>query len=195
MPHNHDAGQNIKDLPYFQLNLCFSIFIILAQLAGWFFSGSHALLADTFHVAIHAVTEVVVILALFTASEKADKIGSWLITVLLLFLVVGVLFGAYKRYMEPKEIETSFMLAATSAGLFGNVAQRFIVRGRGLGFESADRYKLCMDTDIYSSIGVLAGVGILYFRPSWLIVDTLIAFTIAGWILWKVLKMSKKSHC
>lgn len=192
MPYDHDAGQNIKDLPYFQLNLCFSVFIILVQLVGWFFSGSQALLADTVHVSIHAVTELVVIVAILSTSEKADKIGSWLITILLLFLVLSVLFGAYKRLVDPKEIETSFMFAATIAGLLGNTAQRFIVRGRGLGFESAERYKLCLDTDIYSSLGVLIGVGILYFRPTWIIVDTLIAFAIAAWVLLKVSKMSKR---
>ena len=196
MPHHHhDGAHGAEDLPYFQLNLCFSVFIILAQLAGWFFSGSQALLADTLLVAIHAVTEVAVILALFTANEKADKIGSWLITILLLFLVLSVLFGAYERYADPKEIEWVVMFVATLAGLAGNAAQRFIVRGRGLGFESASRYKLCLDTDIYSSLGVLAGAGMLYFRPTWLIVDTLIAFAIAVWVLLKVAKMSKKSHC
>lgn len=196
MPHHHhDGAHGAEDLPYFQLSLCFSVFIILVQLVGWFFSGSQALLADTGHLLIHAVTEIIVIAAILKNSERADWLGSLLITVLLLFLVASLIWGAYKRYIDPREIETPIMFAATIAGLAGNIAQRLIVRRRGLGYKSATRYKQCLDTDIYSSLGVLASAVIIYFNPAWLIVDTSIAFAIAGWIMWKVLKMSEKSHC
>jgi len=194
LPHEHRHGQNLKDLPYFQINLCFSLFILLVQLVGGIYSGSRALLADTGHVAIHAATEVIVITALFTGNKKADEFGSWLITALLFLLVGGILWGAYKRYVDPKEIEAPIMLAATIAGLLGNIAQRYVVRGRGLACESAGKYKLCLDTDIYSSLGVLAGAGIIYFNPAWLAVDTLIAFGIAGWICLKIIKMKQPRH-
>ena len=191
MPHFHGSGQNLKDLPYFQLSFCFSVFIFLVQLAGGIFSGSRALLADTGHVAIHGVTEIAVIIALWKGSKKSDEVGSRLITALLFLLVAGLVWGAYERYINPKEIEAPIMLAATIAGLLGNTTQRFIVRGRGLECLSASRYKLCLDTDIYSSVGVLIGAVIIYFNPAWLLVDTAIAFAIAFWVVWKITRMSK----
>ncbi len=194
MSHEHRHQQNLEDLPYFQLNLCFSIFILLVQLIGGIYSGSRALLADTMHVAIHTATEMVVIFVLLTGSKKADKFGSWLITALLFLLVGGMVWGAYERYMNPKEIGASIMLVATIAGLLGNIAQRFIVRGRGLACESAEKYKWCLDTDIYSSLGVLTVPAIIFFNPAWIFVDTLIAFAIAGWIVFKVFKMKQPCH-
>ncbi|MEK7566874.1 MAG: cation transporter [Patescibacteria group bacterium] len=195
MPHDHDIKRASGDLFYFQLNLCFSVFILLVQLAGGIYSGSWALIADTGHVAIHGATEVVVILAIWTGSKKADKFGSWLITALLFFLVAGLIWGAYQRYLEPNGIEAPIMFAATLIGLLGNTVQRFVVRNRGLGSISASKYKLCLDTDIYSSIGVLIGAVAIYFNPTWLIVDTAIAFAIAGWVVWKVIKMSRTHSC
>lgn len=191
--HNHEIGQNPRDLPYFCINFCFSAFIILVQFAGWFFSGSQALLADTAHVSVHAATEVMVIIAIYTGSKKIDKIGSWLIVLLLLlFMVPWLVWEAWERYLKPEDIAAPIMLGATVLGLLGNAAQRLIVRGRGLSIKSADRYKVCLDTDIYSSLGVLFGAGIIYFNPAWVAVDTLIAFAIAVWVIWKVTKMSKR---
>jgi len=192
LPHRHDHAQNSADLPFFQLNLFISVFILLVQLAGGIFSGSKALIADTAHVGIHLSTEIMVVMVLFSGNKKWDIIGSKLITFLLLaVLLPWLVWEAYQRYLEPKTIDGPIMLAAASAGLLGNVAQRLIVRGRGLACESAGKYKLCLDTDIYSSLGVLAGAAIIFFNPAWLFVDTLIAFAIAGWVVWKITKMSK----
>lgn len=191
MPHEHDAARNLKDLPYFRLNLCLSALIILIQLTGGILSGSKALIVDTAHVFTHAATEVLVIIALWTGSKKIDKVGSRLIIFLLLFLFVPwLMWEAVERYLKPESIIAPIMFWATILGLLGNAAQRFIVRGRGLSSKSADRYKLCLDTDIYSSLGVLLGAIIIYFNPAWLIVDTLIAFAIAVWIIRKVIKMA-----
>ena len=195
MSHRHDHAQNSADLPFFQLNLFISVFILLVQLAGGIFSGSKALIADTAHVGIHLSTEIMVVMVLFSGNKKWDIIGSKLITFLLLaVLLPWLVWEAYQRYLEPKTIDGPIMLAAASAGLLGNVAQRLIVRGRGLAYESAGKYKLCLDTDIYSSLGVIAGAVVIYANPSWVIADTVIAFAVAIWMVIKVCKMEQPRH-
>ena len=190
MPDEDGAERTLKDLPYFLLNLCFSGFIILIQLAGGIYSGSQALIADTAHVFVHASTEVVVILSLWSGSKKLDRLGSWLIVLLLLALLVPwLIWSAYQRYLNPEGIAAPLMFGATLVGLLINIAQRLIVRGRGLSSKSVAKYKLCLNTDIYSSLGVLAGAAMIYLNPAWLIADTILALLIAVWVILKALKM------
>ena len=196
MPHENDAAQNFKDLFWFRLNLGLTALIILVQLLGGIYSGSQALIADTVHVFVHAITEIIVIFTLWSGSKKLDRVGSWLIVLLLLGLLLPwLIWEAWERYLHPQDIVAPLMLTASLIGLLVNGVQRLIVRGRGLSSKSVARYKVCLDTDIYSSLGVLIGAGIIYFHPAWLIIDTVIAFLIAGLVIWKVTTMSKISKC
>lgn len=161
---------------------------MVAELVGGWLSGSLALLAD----AGHMLTDVLALLVAFTAvvlsNRPADDrrtygyrrleiLAALLNGVALVALSGTILYEATHRWMEPRVIHVPIMGGVAVVGLGANLVSLMLLRGgrENLNVRGAFLHVL---GDTLSSVGVLAGAGIIAWT-GWQRIDPLLSVAIA----------------
>ncbi len=164
---------------------------------AYLFTGSVGLFSDAAESGVNLVAAVGAFLALRTAARppdeehafghtKAEYFSSALESVLIIVAALGIAVTAIVRLLEPRPLENvglGLAITLVAAGVNGGVGLFLLRGGRRLRSEAlrADGHHLL--TDVWTSVGVVAGV-FLVWLTGWLVLDPLIALVVAGNIAW-----------
>ncbi len=174
--------------------LTFAIFCFEA--AGGWIAGSLALLSDAGHMfsdvfALFLSWMALRIATLPSTSTKTYgyhrlEIFAALINGLLLLGMAGtILFEAFERFQNPREVQTGIVLLVGGIGLATNLAVIYFLKEPGL--QSGDLnvksalYHVLGDT--LASLGVIAGALVMQWT-GWFWVDALVGAAIACLLIW-----------
>ncbi len=170
-----------------------TIGVLGLQLAGGWLTGSLALLAD----AAHLFTDVAALTLAYAGvalSERAptrrhtfglaraEILAAFVNAQLLLVASGGILFEAWRRFHDPRAIQTQQMLWIATAGLAANIAAVAMLHGgrhASLGLRAA---YLEVMTDALGSVAVIVGA-IVMGRTRWYGLDAILSAAIALLIL------------
>ncbi|HEY50798.1 MAG TPA: cation transporter [Dehalococcoidia bacterium] len=175
--------------------------ILAVELVGGFLSHSLALLSDAGHV----FADVIALSLSWYGVRQAERPASSRMTygyhrvgvlvalfnaVSIFAIAVVIFYEAYRRWLQPPEVNSPLMLAAALVGLVVNVFIAFWLRGEqqsNLNVRSAFWHVL---GDALASVGVIIGA-IIIMLTGWFIVDPIISVLI-GFIItfaaWRILK-------
>jgi len=124
--------------------------------------------------------------------QRAEIVAALMNLTILLVVSLYLLFEAFWRIAEPKEVVGWIIIVVAGGALFIDTATAFItfkMSKTSLNMKAAFLHNL---TDALGSLGViLAGALIILYQLYW--IDTLIAFVIAGFVLWQALKILPKT--
>src|SRR5262249_34649643 len=187
-----------------------SIFVAVANLglksAAYGVTGSVGLLADAGESIVNLLAAVAALVALWYAGrpadvehtyghEKIEYFSSGLEGMLILIAAAGIAWFAVRRLFVPQALESldigsAFTLAASLLTL---VVGRRLVRvgrqARSIALE-ADGHHLM--TDVYTSAGVLIGLGLVWLtKLAW--IDSAAALLVAADIAWTALGLIRRS--
>jgi cobalt-zinc-cadmium efflux system protein len=157
--------------------LLITLSIMVAEIAGGWLSGSLALLADAGHMLTDVAGIGLAMFAIRIAARPADEertfgmyraeILAAVINAVLLFAVAAfVLFEAWRRFVDPPEVDGGLMLVVATAGLIGNAislrllhdAQRQSLNMRGVYIEVLG--------DLLGSLAVVVAAGVVALTDS-----------------------------
>jgi cobalt-zinc-cadmium efflux system protein len=199
--HQHDLRGASRRSLWAALALITSY--MLVEVGGGLISHSLALLADAGHMATDAATIGLALLAMWMATRPASfkrtfgfyrtEILAALLNALSLWLVAAwIFFEAYRRFLNPPQVQGELMLSVGLVGLLVNLAAAWVLyrsAGESLNVEGAFLHVL---GDLLGSIAVVAG-GLLIITLSWYIADPIFGVVIgiiilfsSGRLLWKV---------
>lgn len=187
-----------------------SIFIGLAVLGlktlAWWLTGSVALLSDALESTVNVATAIAALVAIRVAAKPADRghpyghhkaefFSAVLEGVMIIIAALLIMREAWHGLMAPQVIEAPVLglLINGGAGAINAVwASVLISRGRALKSPAltADGHHLM--TDVWSSVGVIAGV-ILAVVTGWTILDPILAGLVGLNILWQGWKVTANS--
>ena len=195
--HSPASANKKKLLIVFSLTLLY----LAAEVVGGLLTGSLALLAD----AGHMLTDVIGIgMALFAIrfaerpATPARTYGFYRVEILaavanavvLIGVSLYILYEAYRRFLNPPEVQSGAMIIVAAIGLIVNVAGMLILRE---GSEESLNMKGAyfeVFSDMLTSIGVIIA-GIIMMTTGWYYADPLISAGIGLFILprtWKLLR-------
>ena len=179
--------------------------ILVVELVGGFLSHSLALLSDAGHV----FADIIALSLSWYGVRQAERPASSRMTfgyhrvgvIIALFnafsifaIAVVIFFEAYRRWLQPPEVNGPLMLAAALVGLSVNIFIAFWLRKEqrsNLNVRSAFWHVL---GDALASIGVIIGA-IIIMLTGWFIVDPIISVLI-GFIItfaaWRILREGLK---
>ena len=177
-----------------------SIFFVV-EVIGGIISGSLSLLGDAGHM-LRDVLALFISLSAINIAKKLPtitktfgyhrtEIFAALINGVLLIVTSGwIFFEAYKRFFEPKPIESITMFAVALIGLLVNLYVAFKLHGsHDLNVKSAFMHVI---TDTFSSIAVIfASVWIFFTNQT--IIDPILGIVIAVFILFSAFLIMKDS--
>lgn len=177
----------------------------MKSLAYWM-TGSVALLSDALESTVNVATALAALIAIRVAARPADDnhpyghhkaefFSAVLEGVMIVLAAILILREAALGILAPRAIDAPIegiviVLAATA--LNGWWARMLVTRGRLQKSPALVADGKHLATDVVSSVGVVAGIG-LAMLTGWWILDPLLAALVAGNILWSGSKVIKES--
>ncbi|HOK57888.1 cation diffusion facilitator family transporter [Methanothrix sp.] len=174
----------------FALAMILTVSILIAELAGSWWTGSLALLSDAAHVFLDLFALGLSWFAIRISALPASERYSYgfhrfeVVAALANGLTLGcvalvVLIEAYRRLLEPEPVKGLDLLLIASFGLFVNLFVAFVLsrdgHGEDLNLRSAILHVL---GDAAASLGVIAAAVVIW-RTGWYTADSIISVLIS----------------
>ena len=200
-PHQH--GHRAASRRSLTTALVLTMVYMVAEIIGGLAAGSLALIADAVHMFADAAAIGLALLAMWISGRPVsitrtfgfqrteilaallNALGIWLIT-------AWIFFEAYRRFMDPPEVQGTLMLIVGAGGLVINIIVAWALHRSARESLNVEGAFLHVMGDLLGSIGVIvAGVLIAVF--GWFVVDAIFSIVIGVLILissmrliWKV---------
>jgi cation diffusion facilitator family transporter len=199
--------QNHPSLTRFAwLSISAAIATIALKTAAYFLTGSVGLLSDALESVVNLVGAMMALAMLTIAARPADEdhtyghskaeyFSSGVEGTLILIAAASIIATAIPRLLTPKPIEQLGLGLAVSvvASLINLIVARILLKAsksyNSITLE-ADAHHLM--TDVWTSVGVLAGVGLVALT-GWERLDPIVAFIVAANIIWSGVRIVRMS--
>ena len=202
MKHYKYQAQSRKTLI---TSIILTSFFALVELFGGIFSGSLALISDSFHMFSDVVALLFSMIAVFYSAKKPNKkftygylrieiIAAFLNGFALMIISIGIIIEAVNRLFNPERIDFFTMFTIAVIGLLINLVLMFVLM-RSLKAESNLNIKSALWHflgDTLNSVGVIIAAIILKLT-NLVIFDTIISVIISIVIFSGGLKIAKEA--
>lgn len=167
--------------------------ILVLEVIGAALSGSLALLADAGHMLTDVAGITLALLAIVFASRPAtarrtfgyyrlEILAALVNAVILTAVAVAVLIGAWRRWNDPVEVNSTIMLAFATLGLAANVAGVLLLRGGAqVSLNVKGAYLEVLGDSLGSLAAIVAALAIM--ATGWLRADAVASAAVALLIL------------
>lgn len=188
------------------LSILAAVITIGLKAGAYLITGSVGLLSDALESLVNLVAAIVALIALTIAArppdedhsyghEKAEYFSSGVEGALILVAALSIGSAALGRILHPQPIEQPGLgLAIAVVASLVNLAVARVLLRAGRQYQSitleADAHHLM--TDVYTSAGVIAGVGLVSLT-GWYLLDPLIALAVAVQIVWSGVRLLRRS--
>lgn len=191
---------------YAWLSIAAAVITILLKAGAYLLTGSVGILSDAIESVVNLLAAIMALSMITIAARppdeshtyghgKAEYFSSNTEGVLIILAAVGIAFAAVERIINPREIEqigiglTISVIASAVNFVVARILLKAGKKYRSITLE-ADGHHLM--TDVWTSVGVLAGVGAVSLT-GWTILDPLIALGMAANIVFTGINLIRRS--
>ena len=173
---------------------------------AWWLTGSVGLLSDALESLVNLAAALLAVWMLRVAISPPDKnhphgfskaeyFSAGIEGALIVLAAAGIFIAAIPRLIEPQPLEAPLLgLALTFLASLINLGVALVLMRAGKRHDSitleADGHHLM--TDVWTSAGVIAGVGLVYLT-GWLRLDPIVALAVAAHIIWIGIGLMRRS--
>lgn len=200
--HNHVFKQ-VKDTSKKKLTIimCMTLLFTIIEFAGAIWSGSLALLSDSFHMLTDSGA---ILLALFMANlsqkpanphysyghGRSETIGALLNGIFMIGIVIYLLFQAVDRILKPEAVNSVGLISIAFCGLLVNMIAVYILHdAKSLNTKAALVHVI---GDLLGSIAAIVAGIVIYFT-NYTIIDPILSILVSLIIAIPAYKIIKKS--
>ena len=187
---------------YALLSVATALVTITLKLIAWRLTGSVGLLSDAIESFVNLLAALVAFWALMVARKPADSEHAFGHTkaeylaggfegMAIIAAAAGIAAAAVDRlfHLQPlTDVGAGVLVSVAASAVNGVVALILLRAGRRLDSITlrADAWHLL--TDVWTSAGVLAGVGLVW-ATGWLVLDPIVALLVAANIVWTGMRL------
>ena len=196
--HSHPhAPQNVLLLAV----ACTMTYAIIEASVGWW-SGSLTLLSDSGHMLSDAFALAVASFAAWIARRppseqhtyglgRAEVIGAWFSSLILLGVVVAIIVEAIERLNHPRPVAGGVVMLVATVGLMINMLIAWLISRaeKTLNTRAALLHVL---SDVLGSIAAMISGAVVYFKH-WMLIDPILSIFICLLILFATLSLLRES--
>lgn len=189
------------------LSIVTSIVTLALKFSAYFLTGSVGLLSDALEALVNLAAGLITLGALSVAEqpadarhayghEKAEYFSSGVEGALILVAAVSILYAAWNRILHPVALENLGLglavglVAAAMNYATGRIMLTVSSRHDSIAIEADARHLM---TDVWTTMGVLAGLLIILMFPSWQMLDPIIAVAVALHIIYTGVGLVRRS--
>ncbi|RKO95822.1 cation efflux protein, partial [Caulochytrium protostelioides] len=191
--------------------LCFAFFCV--ELVAGIWSGSLAILSDSFHLLSDIAGFGISLTALYLSSQpatdrhsfgfhRAEIIGAVVSTFLIWVLTAGLLYEAVNRLRDPQPIDGKIMFITAAIGVGGHghddegaTAATPLITNPAPKILNINVHSAAIHVigDLLSSIGVLISAGIIWYDPTKTMVDPICTFIFSIFVVLTTVRLMSNS--
>ena len=188
------------------LSIAAAVLTITLKAVAYMLTGSVGLLSDALESIVNLVGALMALAMLTIAARPADEehayghskaeyFSSGVEGTLILIAAVSISVAAIQRLLTPKPLEQiglglGVSIVASLANLF--VALVLLTASKQYSSITLEANAQHLMTDVWTSVGVLVGVGAVALT-GWERLDPIVAFIVAGNIIWSGVRIVRKS--
>jgi cation diffusion facilitator family transporter len=191
---------------YAWLSAIAAVATIALKTVAWRLTGSVGLLSDALESLVNLAAALLAVIMLRLAAAppdedyqygrfKAEYVASGVEGALIVFAAISIVWSAWPRLFAPQAINVPVLglaLSGAATAINLSVSLAMIRAGRRLGSIAVEADGRHLMTDVWTSVGVIAGVA-LTAATGWLILDPLIALAVALNIIWTGVVLMRRS--
>jgi cobalt-zinc-cadmium efflux system protein len=185
------------------VTLALTTTFLAVEAAVGFWTGSLALLADAGHMLTDAAALGLALFAIWVSARPAtpektygyyrvEIFAALVNAVVLLLISAGILYEAYRRFLDPPEVLGGPMLVVAVLGLAVNVAGMWLLRAAAAESLNLRGAYLEVLSDALGSLGVLIAA-LVIITTGWRFADPLVAAAIGLFILPRTLSLLRQA--
>jgi cation diffusion facilitator family transporter len=191
---------------YAWLSVAAAVATLAIKWAAWWLTGSVGLLSDALEAFVNLGAALLALWMLRVAASppdekhphglsKAEYFAAGIEGTLIVLAAGGIIASALPRLVNPQPIEApAFGLALSALATAINLgAARVLMRAgraqRSIILEADGQHLM---TDVWTSAGVLAGVGLVWMS-GWLLLDALVGVAVGVYIIWSGVGLMRRS--
>lgn len=204
MTHTHPDRSFLMRFAW--LSIGTAIFTITFKALAYLLTDSVGLLSDALESLVNLAGAILALIVLRIAARPADEdhayghgkaeyFSSGVEGALILIAALIIIITAIPRLLEPKPIEQVGLGLGVSiiAALINLIVAIILLRaGRRFHSITLEASANHLITDVWTSVGVIVGIGAVTIT-GWEILDPIIAFLVAGNIVWAGIRIVSKS--
>ncbi len=194
---------------YIYCSIAASIITLVLKFWAWHITDSVGLLSDAMETVVNLVAGILALAALTLALKpadpahtyghgKAEYFSSGAEGMLILIAAVGIIYASIERFIYPS-VPTNLglgLIIALLSSVVNFVTAKIMLKGAkkhdSITLEADAKHLL---TDVWTSIGLVLGLGVMLFTPpSWAILDPIVAVIMAGNIIFTGFYLIRKSY-
>lgn len=194
---------------YIYYSIAASLVTMVLKTWAWHITDSVGLLSDALETLVNLSAGLFALASLNLALKpadpahtyghgKAEYFSSGAEGMLILIAAIGIVYASVERFIHPEvpsNLEAGLFIALVSSAV-NFVTARLMLKGArihdSITLEADAKHLL---TDVWTSIGLVAGLGVMLFTPpSWAFIDPVIAMVMAGNIVFTGFSLIKKSY-
>ena len=189
------------------LSVLSNTLLIALKLTAGIISGSVSIISEAIHTLMDLLAAIIAFISVRVSDRTADDrhpYGHWKIEnisgvteALLIFVAaIWIIFEAVHKLIKPTEIETiglGFAVMCISAFVNSGVSWYLYKVAKSTGSIALEADALHLKTDIYTSLGVAAGLGLIWIT-GYHILDPIVAILVSMLILKESYSLLMKAY-
>ena len=189
------------------LSIVTSLLTLGLKFAAYFMTASVSLLSDALEAFVNLGAGLIALAALSVAlrpadaehaygHEKAEYFASGAEGILILAAAGSIVYAAARRFLEPVPLEHLglglFVASIAAAANYGTarVMLKVAEQHDSIAIEADAKHLM---TDVWTTIGVMAGLAVVAFAPDWHVLDPAMAIVVALHIVYTGLGLLRRS--
>ncbi len=189
------------------LSIAASLATMALKFGAWHLTDSVGLLSDAAESMVNLTAGSIALMALTVAMrpadeqhayghDKAEYFSSGAEGILILVASVGIVYAAVGRMLDPqplKELGPGLAVAVVASAVNLLVARVMLRMSRHFDSITLEADAKHLMTDVWTSVGVVGGLAVVWAMPEWRILDPLMALAVAGHIVFSGVSLIKRS--
>jgi cation diffusion facilitator family transporter len=189
------------------LSIATSIATLALKFGAYFITGSVSLLSDAMEAFVNLAAGMVALGALTYAArpadedhhfghDKAEYFASGVEGALILVAAASIAWAAVQRLLHPAPVESlgwGLMVSVVAAGMNFATAKIMLRAARAHDSITLEADAKHLLTDVWTTVGIVAGLLVVMWRPEWSILDPLMAIAVAIQIVFTGIDLLRRS--
>ena len=190
------------------LSIAASIVTMALKIGAYLFTGSVSLLSDAMESSVNLIAASVAFIAITVADRPADRshayghdkaeyFSSGVEGSLILVAAVLIIYTAVQRFLHPSpliDLGLGLTIAIIASGINFGVSRFMLRMAKRYDSISLEADAQHLMTDVWTSVGVVAALGVVALTPpKWIILDPIIAILVGLNIIYTGVNLIKRS--
>ena len=189
------------------LSIATSIATLTLKFGAYFLTGSVSLLSDAMEAFVNLAAGMVALGALTYAArpadddhhfghDKAEYFASGVEGALILVAAASIAWAAVQRLLHPAPVESlgwGIIVSIVAAGMNFATARIMLRAARAHDSITLEADAKHLLTDVWTTVGIVAGLLVVMWRPEWSILDPLMAIAVAIQIVFTGVDLLRRS--